>query len=92
MPLKRPPSGRRLLGHINKGNCVMSKRILIVLTMLLCASGCAGAGPVVDECDAFAPITVDEEAVATLPIGLVEKLLRHNEIGARLCGWRPRES
>lgn len=42
----------------------------------------------VDVCGPWQPIYVHQEDRMTLETG--RQVVAHNEVGARLCGWRPR--
>jgi hypothetical protein len=58
-----------------------------MLSMILLA-GCVGTGPArgIDACGPWRPILVAEGDRFT--DYTARQILSHNEIGARLCGWR----
>ena len=71
------------IGALVKLSAVM---LLVVILLMGCASGSVG----VDACGPWQPIYVGQADVLTVETG--RQVLAHNEVGARLCGWRPRGS
>lgn len=61
-----------------------------VLSLLLLATACAGGPPAADgiPCAALAPIRPTAADVAVISHELVDQVLRFNELGAAVCGWR----
>jgi len=61
--------------------------IAMSLTVVLIA-GCATEPRFLrDDCDWAEPIRMSRDDIMT--DGTLAQIVAHNEIGARLCGWRP---
>lgn len=67
----------------------MTFRTLIALTLTsVLTAGCAiDPGRYREACDWAEPIRPSRSDVLT--DGTLAQIVAHNEIGARLCGWRP---
>jgi hypothetical protein len=60
-----------------------------LISIAVLTAGCAMTGPrhLRADCDWAEPIRPSREDVLT--DGTLEQIVAHNEIGERLCGWRP---
>jgi hypothetical protein len=59
----------------------------LTLTAALTAGCATGLRPLRNDCDWAEPIRPSRADVLT--DGTLEQIVAHNEIGERLCGWRP---
>ena len=78
-------------GLWNRMPSLVVKRIVFVVTLMLLLvlmSGCAdGLGRGVSVCTPWQPIYLASSD--RLSEGTVRQIVAHNEVGERLCGWRP---
>ena len=63
----------------------MVRKVLILAALLL--AGCQT--PSGNFCDVAEPIRPSQATLAAMTDAEVEEALRHNELGAELCGWAP---
>lgn len=71
------------------GNSAMTSKALIGLTLSAVLTAGCGINPraLREDCDWAEPIRPSSKDV--LSEGTLSQIVAHNEIGARLCGWRP---
>ena len=64
----------------------------VVLSLALLVTACAGGLPAADgiPCAALAPIRPTAADVDAISGELVDQVLRFNDLGAAVCGWRAR--
>ena len=60
----------------------------IALAGMLLVTGCLKTGAVNDYCDHAFAIRPNEEAIEYMDDRFVNDVLKHNEIGHGLCGWK----
>lgn len=59
----------------------------LMLAAVLALTACTTTGG--SFCQVSKPIRLSEQTVATMSDSEVDDALRHNEVGAALCGWKP---
>ncbi|WP_081458162.1 hypothetical protein [Bartonella tribocorum] len=59
---------------------------VILVCVLLCLVGC-GANKSVS-CVGWLPIYLDKQDINVISSNLARDILKHNQQGARLCGWQ----
>nr|WP_126418250.1 hypothetical protein [Bartonella elizabethae] len=59
---------------------------LMLVCVLLCLVGCAANRAV--SCVGWLPIYLDKQDLTAISPNLARDILKHNQQGARLCGWQ----
>jgi hypothetical protein len=65
----------------------MFNRIVMMLLIVVSTAGCVTERLARNDCDWAQPISPSRQDVLTRQTK--EQIAAHNEVGARICGWRP---
>ncbi|WP_083859180.1 hypothetical protein [Bartonella florencae] len=63
----------------------LTKKLMLVC-VLLCLVGCAANRSV--SCVGWLPIYLDKQDLNAISSNLARDILKHNQQGAHLCGWK----